>query len=93
MSKRIDILDKLTFEEKRVLKLLEILVFLKYPIVDVARHDYFYRKHLQKLIYLIQVVGINLGYKYYWHVFGPYSPWLTQDLIGLEEVIKEWQNQ
>lgn len=31
----------------------------------------------QKKIYLLQALGVDLGYKYNWYVHGPYSPTLT----------------
>ena len=34
---------------------------------------------LQKVIYLSQTAGVNLGYYYQWYLYGPYSPSLTRD--------------
>lgn len=36
------------------------------------------RIRLQKLIYLSEAVGINLGFSYNWHIRGPYSPQLAK---------------
>lgn len=38
------------------------------------------RKLLQKLTYLIEVFGINLGFKFSWYVHGPYDRHLTSVL-------------
>lgn len=37
------------------------------------------RKALQKAVYLAQEAGVDLGYPYGWHQFGPYSPDLAGD--------------
>lgn len=37
------------------------------------------RKRLQKAIYLAQIAGIDLGYRYGWYIKGPYSTDLTRD--------------
>lgn len=36
------------------------------------------RKKLQKLIYLSEVFGVDLGFGFTWYVHGPYSPQLTR---------------
>jgi len=41
------------------------------------------RKLLQKRVYFLQVLGIELGYHYNWYVYGPYSPALTCDIYDL----------
>lgn len=45
------------------------------------------RKRVQKAIYLAQVGGADLGYRYNWYVHGPYSPSLTRDYFRLEEAL------
>jgi len=56
--------------------------------IDIANGIIFQRLHLsiesfadrlicQKKIYLLQVLGSDLGYKYNWYIHGPYSPTLT----------------
>jgi len=41
------------------------------------------KKQLQKLVYLIQANGVDLGYEYGIHFYGPYSEGLSHDLLGL----------
>ncbi|WP_322073098.1 hypothetical protein [Burkholderia cepacia] len=41
------------------------------------------RMALQKVVYLGQIFGADLGYRYSWYVRGPYSPNLTQDYYAL----------
>ncbi|MGH2373256.1 MAG: hypothetical protein ACRDIC_07215 [bacterium] len=38
----------------------------------------------QKRIYLVQVAGVDLGYRFSWNQYGPYSPDLAQDRVRLE---------
>ena len=46
------------------------------------------RKILQKKIYLFQLTGIDLGYRYNWYLHGPYSPALADDVFSLREEIE-----
>jgi len=39
----------------------------------------------QKSIYLFQVMGFDLGYRYSWYLRGPYSPALTADAFKVAE--------
>ena len=45
------------------------------------------RKRVQKAVYLGQLSGIDLGYRFGWYLKGPYSPALTRDYFGLAEAI------
>lgn len=46
------------------------------------------RIKLQKEIYLIQRCGIDLGYQYRWHIFGPYSKELTSTYYDLDACLR-----
>ena len=46
------------------------------------------RKILQKKIYLLQLTGIDLGYRYNWYLYGPYCPALASDTFSLRDEIK-----
>jgi len=50
--------------------------------------DFNSRKILQKKIYLLQVTGIDLGYRYNWYLYGPYCPALASDTFSLRDEIK-----
>jgi uncharacterized protein YwgA len=51
--------------------------------------DYFNdRKVLQKKVYLLQLTGIDLGYRYNWYLQGPYSPALANAAFTLREEIR-----
>jgi uncharacterized protein YwgA len=41
------------------------------------------RKRFQKAVYLGQVAGIDLGYRYGWYIKGPYSTSLTRDYYAM----------
>jgi hypothetical protein len=45
------------------------------------------RKRFQKAVYLGQLSGIDLGYRYSWYVRGPYSTSLTQDYYALASAV------
>ena len=47
--------------------------------VDTFDH----RLILQKATYLLQGVGVPLGYHFRWYLYGPYSPELTQDVFAI----------
>ncbi len=38
----------------------------------------------QKTIYLLQELGLNIGYKFNWYIYGPYSSQLASDGFELE---------
>lgn len=41
------------------------------------------RKRVQKAVYLGQLSGVDLGYRFGWYLMGPYSPSLTRDYYTL----------
>src|ERR1051326_3215963 len=41
------------------------------------------RKRVQKAVYLGQLSGVDLGYRFGWYLMGPYSPALTRDYYTL----------
>lgn len=43
------------------------------------------RKEKQKATYLAQVLGLDLGYRFGWHIMGPYCPSLARDYYSLNE--------
>lgn len=47
------------------------------------------RKVLQKKSYLLQLTGIDLGYRYNWYLKGPYCPALADDVFSLREEVKD----
>lgn len=55
------------------------------------------RKRVQKAVYLGQLTGVDLGYRFSWYLMGPYSTSLTQDYYELAEAIdlgdKDFENK
>lgn len=45
------------------------------------------RKRVQKAVYLGQLSGVDLGYRFGWYIRGPYSTSLTRDYFGLAEAL------
>ena len=45
------------------------------------------RKRVQKAVYLGQLTGVDLSYRFGWYLMGPYSPTLTKDYYSLAETI------
>lgn len=43
------------------------------------------RKRLQKSVYIGQLSGVDLGYRFGWYIMGPYSPPLTRDYFDLAD--------
>lgn len=43
------------------------------------------RKKVQKAVYLGQLSGVDLGYRFSWYILGPYSPALTKDYYNLAD--------
>lgn len=53
---------------------------------DVSSMDA--RKRFQKAVYLGQLSGVDLGYRYGWYVRGPYSTSLTRDYYALASALE-----
>lgn len=60
--------------------------------LPVQIDDFANRLKLQKALYLIQISGIDLGYRYSWYLRGPYSTALTKDLFELDANVEEYKN-
>ena len=45
------------------------------------------RKRVQKAVYLGQLSGVDLGYRFGWYIMGPYCPALTRDYFTLAEAL------
>lgn len=64
------------------------LVLDKIGFGNLEIDDFTSRKILQKKIYLLQLTGIDLGYRYNWYLKGPYCPALANDTFTLREEIE-----
>jgi len=47
------------------------------------------RLKLQKRIYLTQLTGLDLGYRFSWYLHGPYCRELTSDAFRLQELARD----
>jgi uncharacterized protein YwgA len=65
-------------------KLLVLKLFLDTLGIDDRIDTVDDRKRVQKAVYLGQLSGIDLGYRYGWYRMGPYCPALTRDYYALE---------
>lgn len=62
------------------------------PLGGVDMSTFSGRLALQKHVYLMQLFGIDLGYRFSWYLHGPYSPALAERGFEVEER-KETINQ
>lgn len=72
--------------DARLVALKLFLSELGIPETIETVHD---RKLLQKAVYVGQLSGVDLGYRFGWYLMGPYSPALTRDYYDLDEAISE----
>jgi uncharacterized protein YwgA len=54
-------------------------------IPDIDLGTFSQRFNIQKRVYLVQIMGYDLGYRYGWYIKGPYSRNLTADAFTLRE--------
>ena len=64
------------------------LVLDKIGFGNIEIDNFNARKILQKKTYLLQLTGVDLGYRYNWYLQGPYCPALANDTFTLREEIK-----
>ncbi len=50
------------------------------------------RLTLQKKVYLLQLTGLDLRYRYNWYLRGPYCPSLTENAFLLKDEIESGEN-
>jgi len=63
-------------------KLIECLKILG---IDLKVETFIERKLIQKIVYLLQVFGVDFGFYYDWYLHGPYSPGLTRMLYDIAQ--------
>jgi hypothetical protein len=69
-------------------KLLALKLFLDALSVPAEIATVEDRKKVQKAVYLGQLTGVDLGYRFGWYLMGPYSPSLTRDYYQLSEELE-----
>jgi uncharacterized protein YwgA len=68
------------------------LVLDEAGISEVNLDTFSRRFNIQKRIYLIQLMGDDLGYRYGWYIRGPYCRELTADAFTLRDEILSGEN-
>ena len=67
-------------QRERLRKIAEILDKIQAPEFDTYIQNLYQRKLVQKKIFLLQELGLNLNYLFKWNAFGPYSEELSEDI-------------
>jgi len=65
-------------------KLVALKLFLESLGIDDDISTVDDRKRVQKAVYLGQVAGADLGYRFSWYLMGPYSTTLTDDYYAMD---------
>jgi uncharacterized protein YwgA len=68
-------------------RLIVLELFLKALGVPVDIKTIDDRKRVQKAVYLGQLSGVDLGYRFGWYLMGPYSAALTRDYYALADAV------
>ena len=69
---------------------IDIVNGIVFQNLGISNNNFENRLISQKKIYILQVLGINLGFSYNWYVRGPYSPALTSYLYNNIEVLSSF---
>ena len=69
-------------------KLVVLKLFLEELGIPTSIQTLDDRVRVQKAVYLGQLSGADLGYRFSWYLKGPYSPPLTKDYYGLAEGVE-----
>jgi uncharacterized protein YwgA len=69
-------------------RLIALKLFLKELGVELDISKFGDRIRIQKSVYLGQLSGVDLGYRYNWYIRGPYCPSLTRDYYELAEALR-----
>lgn len=62
---------------------------LIFQALAVEKNSFDERLLSQKKIFLLQELGVDIGYSYNWYIRGPYSPDLTTYIFNNLDVLKE----
>ncbi len=62
---------------------------LVFQALGVSKESFDARLVSQKKVFLLQELGVDLGYSYNWYVRGPYSPGLSNYIFNNIDVLKE----
>ena len=62
---------------------------LIFQALNIEKDTFDDRLLSQKKIFLLQELGVNIGYSYNWYIRGPYSPDLTTYIFNNLDMLKE----
>jgi uncharacterized protein YwgA len=62
-----------------------LAAYLRYFNIEPQMDTFLQRKKMQKLVYLMDRVGLDVGYHFSWYLYGPYSSGLTRALFEMIE--------
>ena len=68
---------------------IDIAKGLIFQALKVEKDSFDDRLISQKKLYLLQMLGIDIGYSYNWYIRGPYSPHLSTYVFNNLDVLKE----
>lgn len=71
------------------MKNIDIANGLIFQALNISKDTFEDRLLSQKKIFLLQEMGVNIGYSYNWYVRGPYSPSLTTYIYHNLDMLKE----
>lgn len=71
----------------------ELALVLEHLGVPINLQTFSNRLNVQKKVYLAQIAGTDLGYRYGWYIRGPYSTGLTQDAFALKDEIASGETE
>ncbi|MBX5446519.1 hypothetical protein [Sphaerobacter sp.] len=74
-------------------RLIALELFLTELDIPVKINSLGDRKRVQKAVYLGQLTGVDLGYRFGWYLMGPYSPALTRDYYALAESLESDESE
>ncbi len=69
------------------------LVLDEIGLGDLKLDSFSDRLRIQKKIYLTQIAGLDMGYRYNWYIRGPYCPSLTQNAFLLKDEITDKERE
>jgi uncharacterized protein YwgA len=72
-------------------ELKKLIALIKESGIKVNVDNFQDRLILQKLVYLLKLSGINLGYSFSLYVRGPYSPDLTKEFYEYKDTVNNLQ--
>lgn len=68
---------------------IDIAKGLIFQSLRIEKNSFDERLVSQKKVYLLQMLGIDIGYSYNWYIRGPYSPHLSTYIFNNLDILRE----